>query len=121
MHRVPVAPGAYYTADPLAGSIRHPLAREPVASGGSALFRQSQRLISQLETLPRFAVRRGSLVQTGWQIGAMALEQLTSGVKPQVEARDLVPRIEQKGVDMRIGLDLASLALKRLVTADIVL
>ena len=30
--------------------------------------------------------------------------------------QDVVPKVRQKGVDMRIGLDIASLALKRLVS-----
>lgn len=33
-----------------------------------------------------------------------------------MQAQDLVPDIQQKGVDMRIGLDIATLALKRIVS-----
>ena len=32
-----------------------------------------------------------------------------------ISAQDLVPSIEQKGVDIRIGLDIASIAAKRIV------
>ena len=42
------------------------------------------------------------------------------GNKSSIEARDIVPRIEQKGVDMRIGLDIDSLALKRIVDAIVI-
>jgi uncharacterized LabA/DUF88 family protein len=47
-----------------------------------------------------------------------------SGPTIEISAEDIQPAIRQKGVDMRIGLDIASLALKRqaqvivLVTAD---
>ena len=37
-----------------------------------------------------------------------------------VEAGDVIPKILQKGVDMRIGLDIAALALKRLVSAIVI-
>lgn len=40
--------------------------------------------------------------------------------KTKIEARDIRPKILQKGVDMRIGLDIASLALKRLVSTIVV-
>jgi len=41
---------------------------------------------------------------------------MLAGTKQSVVAQDIAPRIRQKGVDMRIGLDIASLALKRLVS-----
>jgi|ERR1051326_996955 uncharacterized LabA/DUF88 family protein len=61
------------------------------------------------------AVRRGTLAHQGWQLTARAVKDLIAGAKAQVEAADVVPKILQKGVDMRIGLDIASLALKQLV------
>jgi uncharacterized protein (TIGR00288 family) len=48
----------------------------------------------------------------------------TAGPRIEIGATDFEPEIRQKGVDMRIGLDIASLTLKRhvqivvLVTAD---
>lgn len=41
---------------------------------------------------------------------------MLGGTKKSVGSQDIVPRVRQKGVDMRIGLDIASLALKRLVS-----
>ena len=62
-------------------------------------------------------------MQSGWKLGKQALQNLrkTGGA---ITAKDLVPDISQKGVDIRIGLDIASIALKRfaeifvLVTGD---
>jgi uncharacterized LabA/DUF88 family protein len=44
------------------------------------------------------------------------------GVTPErvILTRDLVPAIEQKGVDLRIGLDISRLALTRAVEAIVV-
>ena len=56
----------------------------------------------------------------GWEIGRAAVHQLVCGTKKSVDAKDVIPKIQQKGVDMRIGLDIASLALKRIVSAIVV-
>lgn len=37
-----------------------------------------------------------------------------------LEARDITPHLEQKGVDLRIGLDIARLSLRRLVDTIVV-
>lgn len=48
------------------------------------------------------------------------MRELTAGRKKAIAPADIVPKIQQKGVDMRIGLDIASLAIKRLVSAIVV-
>ena len=58
----------------------------------------------------------------GWRLRPGVLH--ASAPVLQISADDLEPNIRQKGVDMRIGLDIASLTLKKhaqmivLVTAD---
>ena len=44
---------------------------------------------------------------------------MTENARP-IEARDLVPDIKQKGVDLRIGLDIARLSLNRIVDTIVV-
>lgn len=110
----------YYTADPITGRKEHPLDGRELDFSESEVFRANQALISALELSSDFAVRRGTLVHYGWQIGRKATTELQRGKKSTIEARDIIPRIEQKGVDMRIGLDIASLALKRIVEAIVV-
>ncbi len=53
-------------------------------------------------------------MHVGWKLGRQALAQLTASPRA-IAARDLVPDITQKGVDIRIGMDIASLAAKRIV------
>lgn len=105
----------YHTADPLTGTTRHPLDKSAIDFGATPAFRQNTQLIDRLENQPDMAVRRGTLVHQGWQLTSRAAKDLMAGVKSQIEAADVVPKIQQKGVDMRIGLDIASLALKQLV------
>ncbi|GJM22854.1 MAG: helicase [Planctomycetota bacterium] len=110
----------YYTADPITGQKHHPLDGSVLDFSNTDVFRANQALISALELSPQFAVRRGTLLHHGWQIGRKATTELQRGRKSTIEARDIIPRIEQKGVDMRIGLDIASLALTRIVEAIVV-
>lgn len=107
----------FYTADPLTGDAENPLDGYTIDFAQTDQYRRNKRLIDKIETQPDVAVRRGTLTQQGWKIGRSAFSSLTSTTedKDSLEGRDLVPNIQQKGVDMRIGLDLASLALKRLV------
>ena len=65
-------------------------------------------------------MRRGELVFRGWGLNESVVDrQMRNSDRdpPPLAPDDLRPRFEQKGVDTRIGLDIASLALKRLVTA----
>ena len=59
-------------------------------------------------------MRRGGIVQSGWKLGRAALKSLAR-TQRSITARDLVPDMAQKGVDIRIGLDIAWISLKRLV------
>lgn len=107
----------FHTAEPLASTLRHPISGARIELSRSDVYAQGKRMIDAIELEPDVAVRRGVLVHHGWQIGTAALQRFTKGAKTVVEPRDVEPRIEQKGVDMRIGLDLASLAFKRVVGA----
>lgn len=104
----------YYDAPPYGGTVTNPLSRVTSNMGASAWFRDHQALLDSLEMLPDFAVRRGISLCHGWKLGQAAMRALAAGPRP-LAPNDLVPDVEQKGVDLRIGLDLAMLALKRIV------
>jgi uncharacterized LabA/DUF88 family protein len=105
----------YYTAEPLTGVVQKPLGGESIDFASTPVYSRNKQLIDLIENQADVAVRRGTLAHQGWEIGPAAIKALTSGAKANVEAGDLIPKIQQKGVDMRIGLDIAALALKRLV------
>jgi uncharacterized LabA/DUF88 family protein len=72
-----------------------------------------------LELTPNFAVRRGEVVAHGWKLGSRAFKNMMKS--PRAPAgNDIVPDLEQKGVDLRIGLDIARLALRELVDIIVV-
>ena len=118
LHRV-----YYYDAPPLEGSAVNPLDGTTINFSTTAAASLNRALIDSLELEPDFAVRRGTLMLSGWKLGQSALRNLKKS-GGAITARDLVPDISQKGVDIKIGLDIASIALKRfadifvLVTGD---
>ena len=104
----------YYDAPPFEGRSRNPISGVMLNFSGTPQAQQNRALIDTLELEPDFAVRRGEIVQSGWKLGRAALQSLAQGARP-ITANDLVPDMEQKGVDIRIGLDIARIALKGLV------
>ena len=94
----------YYDCDPFYGKVTMPI------SGTIRQFASNDRLTRELSHKDLFAVRRGVLKFRGWipkQIPIASAAALTDG--------DFTPKFEQKGVDMRIGLDIANYAANRSV------
>ena len=104
----------YYDAPPLDGHSANPIDKTVINFSVTTQATQNRALIDSLEMEPDFAVRRGSLMHTGWKLGRSALKTLAKTPRP-IAGTDLVPDITQKGVDIRIGLDIAWIALKRVV------
>ncbi len=104
----------WYDAPPLAGRKTHPLSREPFVFEARPPFVRNQRLQDTLATTADVAVRRGEVVFQGWRLREQSLTQLRRNPRP-LTPDDIGPSFEQKGVDLRIGLDVAWLSLKRIV------
>lgn len=102
----------YYDCAPYVGRATQPV------SGTPHEFKGSDAWLHELAARDFFAVRLGVLKFRGWHPKAIPV-----GGKPLADS-DFSPDFEQKGVDMRIGLDIATLANDRivdrvvLVTAD---
>lgn len=112
----------FYDAKPLEGAAKLPLSGGNVDFGASPVVSRNKSLQAALHREPYFAMRFGDLVHEGWRLRPKVLKK--TGASVSLTAGDIEPNIRQKGVDMRIGLDIASLTLKRhvqaivLVTAD---
>jgi uncharacterized LabA/DUF88 family protein len=106
----------WYDAQPLEGIAKRPLKGGQVNFGDTTRARTQRALLRDLGALPHVSIRRGDLVFRGWRIRNGRLPERDPSVT--LAAADLEPNIQQKGVDMRIGLDIASLTMKR--HADIV-
>lgn len=105
----------YYDCAPYRGSVPLPI------SGNRHEFNASDAWLKEIAGFDLFAVRRGDLKFRGFKPKRRA--QRGSEGRPLTD-QDFKPDFEQKGVDMRIGLDMASFAYERsveriiLVSAD---
>lgn len=72
-------------------------------------------MLEDLKRKPYFAVRLGEVYFRGWTVKQHKLNPNEASTTIQLSSNDLVPNVQQKGVDMRIGLDISSLSLKNQV------
>ena len=94
----------YYDRAPFSGQARLPV------SGLSHQFEGSDQWLQDLSRRELFAVRRGVLKFRGYR-----LKQIPYHPTGPLTDDDFKPDFEQKGVDMRIGLDIASYSHTRIV------
>lgn len=109
----------FYHATPATGVLVNPLDQSRVDLSATSVHSQHESLIDRLEMKPNFAVRLGETVMHDWRLGSAAMKSLMQSPR-EVRASDLVPNISQKGVDLRIGMDIARLALRDMVRAIVV-
>lgn len=110
----------YYDAPPASGIIHNPLDNTAVDLGNHPHASANRSLHQRIELLPDVAVRYGELAAQGWELGSSAMKSLQKDGARALTARDLVPNIKQKGVDLRIGLDIARLSLRDRVSVLVV-
>jgi len=107
----------YYDAEPL--TVRKP---KPLTGGknkweiydfsSTPIYQTNLQLLEDLKREPFFAVRLGEVHFRGWSVKQHKLNPKETNTSIQLDSNDLVPNVQQKGVDMRIGLDISSLSLK---------
>ena len=109
----------YYDCYPSDKNIYNPLTQKTVNMGKSPLYKWSNEFFKELASQRKLALRMGELLesQAGYQLNPDVLKKLLRKeiTVDDITETDLSLDIQQKGVDMRIGLDIASLAQKRLV------
>ena len=109
----------FYDAPPAANILTNPHDRSILNLGQTPEYRHGTSLLSRLEMKSNFALRRGETAIHGWKLGSQATKNLMRAHRP-LAARDFIPDIEQKGVDLRIGLDIARFALRDMVNALVI-
>jgi uncharacterized LabA/DUF88 family protein len=109
----------FYDAPPASGILKNPIDGSAVDLSARQDYSKNVSLHQLLEVEPDVALRMGDAAVHGWTFGQAALKSLSQNPRTPV-AKDLVPNIEQKGVDLRIGLDIARLSLRALVSAVVV-
>lgn len=97
LHRI-----LYYDCPLYTGHQRLPI------SGKMHEFKGSDHFLHDLSQRDLFAIRRGVLKFRGWDPKTIPVGQVPTD-------NDFAPRFEQKGVDMRIGLDIATISSNKVV------
>lgn len=109
----------YYDCPPSEKTVYHPLRKENIPLNKSPLYGWTKNFHKALTCKRKTALRLGELLEgsMGYTLSQEAVKRLCSGAisVSDLKETDFYLDIKQKGVDMRIGLDIASLANKRLV------
>lgn len=108
----------FYDAPPLEAVVQNPISNKSEKLGETLMASTNKALHRNLELTPNFAVRMGFLSQNGWELKKKVLKK-SLGKNITVTENDIRPNIVQKGVDLRMGLDIAQVAIKKM--ADILI
>lgn len=109
----------YYDCLPASIQIYHPFLKKPIDFSKTDLFAWSTTFLNELKKKRKFAIR----------LGKLAVEQAHYAIRPKIVKKlcnnrinfddltenDFMLCLDQKGVDMKIGLDIATLAFKKQV------
>jgi len=109
----------FFHARPAFDVVTNPIDGAQTNLGQTSTSSNHSGLIAKLEMKPHFALRLGETAVHHWKVGEVAMKRLIKHQR-QLTANDLVPNISQKGVDLRIGLDIARLSLRQLVSTIVV-
>lgn len=108
----------YYDAMPYAAKAHRPVSKQAIdyAKSEAATFRK--KLFEALRKRPNVALRLGEVRKPGnrsWILRQNAQRRLLNGdlAVSDLEDSDFFLYLRQKGVDMRIGLDIATITLKK--------
>jgi uncharacterized protein (TIGR00288 family) len=107
-----------YDCRPLGKKAHHPITKRSVDFARTPTFAFRTELLNELIQMRKVALRLGELAdRRRWRIRSEATRKLLDGsLHPQsLEEGDVTYDVEQKGVDIKMALDIAALAYKRLV------
>lgn len=109
----------YYDCPPMTRQVFHPLTQKNVNFAKSDTYTWATTFFDELKKKRKVALRMGELAeqQAYYMLKKNKLNQLIRGEisVSDLSEKDFLFNVEQKGVDMRIGLDIASLSYKKQV------
>ena len=112
----------YYDCEPHAGKATNPVSKKTVDCTPAPKLSSRRRFFGELGQKPLIALRRGVVRTRDWALTRSYQKRLLqSGQAPPPTENDVTLGMTQKGVDMRIGIDVATLALKRIVDRIIII
>lgn len=110
----------YYDAPPAQAKLTNPIDGSMMDLQSGERTKAAMRLQDELAAAPNFALRMGEVRVGGWQVRESTINSFATKGPRELKSSDLVPNLRQKGVDIRIGLDIARLALNDTVRSLVV-
>ena len=109
----------YYDCPPAAKRLYHPYLKKQIDLSKTDLYSWMNQFLDELKKKRKFAIRLGKLAeeQAHYTIRPEVVKKLCNGTISfsNLTENDFCIQIDQKGVDMKIGLDIASMVYKRQV------
>ncbi len=108
----------YYDSQPLDIRSHNPIDGRSINFAMTDIYKFRIALFNELKKQRKVALRLGYLKSYGdWQIHSQQLKKIFNGKMKfeELTEKDVYLNIKQKGVDIRIGLDIAALSYKKLV------
>jgi len=109
----------YYDAPPAQETMKNPIDGSLLDLQASDRCKLAMKLHADLKAAPNVALRMGDVRVGGWRVSESAIKRLSKEPKA-LGADDLSPNLRQKGVDIRIGLDIARLSLNDTVRSLVI-
>lgn len=110
----------YYDCEPLNENVYHPLLKQDVYIGNTEIYEWNTAFLDELTRQRKVALRMGVInsSETSYTLNKKVVNSLFRGERTleSITENDFVLDMKQKGVDMKIGLDIASLAHKKQVS-----
>lgn len=115
----------YYDCPPSGLTVYNPITKTDEDLSKSGVYTWTCDFYTELKKRRKFALRMGKLspVSTMYMFKPHVLKEMSKGKKDitMLTMNDVFLNIDQKGVDMRIGLDMASMAYKGQVSQVILI
>lgn len=108
----------YYDCFPLDKKAHNPISKKPIDFSKSDEYKFKMELLEALKKKRKVALRMGTLKDNhNWKINQSKLKDLLAEKisLTDLTEKDVMLDVRQKGIDMKIGVDIASLALKKFV------
>lgn len=107
----------YYDCPPFEQTLINPISKKEIDFSANSFCAAQKNFQNQLAENDFVALRRGEIRAFGWKIKDAIFQQQIGTPKftGALQHYHLDPNFRQKGLDMRIGLDMASLSVKRIV------
>ena len=109
----------YYDCPPINKKVYHPALDKTIDLGKTEQYQWNMDFFDELRNRRKFAIRLGSLSENTaeYRLKPEVVKKIMHGsiAVSDIKETDFCFKVEQKGVDMRIGADIISMALKKQV------